>query len=218
MALELCHIVVVVLKTSFGEKGLLWTRDSSCSCPLGSLAGCTGCDNYHCQFGPAPESGMGAVYANGFRAPSGVLLSILRSAQGRQLVKMSVTAVAMLEAKGVYALAWYQGEHVAELVLSNPSPNVIYGLPFVLELIPTAIRVLKAMRLAQSSNESRDVSGLDGFNSTVVPLLGTVLPAAKFKGPASKKLKPLKPYQVLKLWILFKGCSNSLRRLKINRF
>ena len=130
--------MVVVLKclqellwrNSAGSYGPTGNWDSSC-CPLGSLAGCTGCDNYHCQFGPAPESGMGAVYANGFRTPSGVLLSILRSVQGRQLVKMSVTAVAMLEAKGVYALAWYQGEHVAELVLSNPSPNVIYGLPSV---------------------------------------------------------------------------------------
>ena len=162
-----------------GPQDLLWRNSAGSYEPTGnwdsscSLVGCTGCDNYHCQFGPAPESGMGAVYANGFRTPSGVLLSILRSAKGRQLVKMSVTAVSMLEAKGVYALAWYQGEHVAELVLSNHSP----GLPSVLELIPTAIRVLKAMRLAQSSNESRDVSGLDGFNSTV-PLLGTVLPAA----------------------------------------
>ena len=200
-----------------GPQDLLWYNngtygptgewDSSCNCTLGSLDGCTGCDNYHCQFGPNPQSGMGAVYPDGLRSPSGVLLSMLRSAQGSQRVKMSPSTVATLETKGVYPLAWHRKDNVALLMLSNPSANVIQALPSVAELIPSATRVFRATRLAQFSSESSNVSGLAGVDSTL-PLLGKVVFAPEFKGPASKKLQDLQPYDVIKLWILFGGCSN----------
>ncbi|CAJ1447466.1 unnamed protein product [Effrenium voratum] len=187
---------------SEGAYGATGVWDSSCSCPLGSLQGCRGCDNFHCQFGPAPESGMGAIYADGLRTPSGVLLSMLRSAQASRVVKMS--GVEMLKAKGVYPLAWEEyGQAV--LLLSNPSPNSIHGLPSVDELIPTARWVWQAVRLAQRSKDSKDISGLDGFDSPL-PLLGYTQDAPRFKGPARQKLGPLEAFQVVQLWVSFAGC------------
>lgn len=207
-----------------GPQDILWDNngtygptgewDSSCSCPLGMLQGCTACDNYHCQFGPEPESGMGAVYANGSLTPSGVLLRILREAQGSPKVKMENRTVAKLEAKGVYPIAWQSRKRVASLLLSNPSPNVIHGLPAVSELIPSAIKVFRALRLAPS-NGSQEVNGLDGFYSTV-PLLGKVLLAPRFKGPASKKLGPLQPFQTVKLKVFFTGCAHEAPRRYYN--
>ena len=202
-----------------GPQDILWDNngtygptgewDSSCSCPLGTLQGCTACDNYHCQFGPEPESGMGAIYADGQLTPTGVLLRMLREAQGSPKVKMEARTVAKLEAKGVYPIAWQRRKRVASLLLSNPSPNVIHGLPSVSELIPSAIKVFRALRLAQT-NGSQEVSGLDGFNSTV-PLLGKVLLAPRFKGPASKKLEPLHPFQTVKLSVFFIGCAHEVK-------
>lgn len=179
--------------------------DASCNCSLGSLQGCRACDNYHCQFGPTPESGMGSVYSDARRTPTGVLLSLLRSSQGSQRLKMVSTKVTHLQSKGVYALAWksQRREHEALLLLSNPWPNKVVDLPSVQELLPRALRVIGALRLAQT-NGTNDVSALDGLQSTV-SLLGKVLPAPRFKGPVNQKMR-LGPYEVVKLWIVFEGC------------
>ena len=186
-----------------GTYGATGEWDESCNCPLGSLDGCTGCDNYQCQLGPSRESGMGANHADGLPTPTGILFSILRTAQGSRQLKLS--GVASLEAKGVYPMAWQGKKRIAELILSNPSSNVIHGLPAVKALMPSAIRVLRAIRLSQK-NESSEVGPLEGFHSTA-RLVGTISAAARFKGPASKKLGRLQPYQVVKLWVSFAGCA-----------
>lgn len=148
---------------------------------------------------------MGSVYSDARRTPTGVLLSLLRSSQGSQRLKMVSTKVTHLQSKGVYALAWksQRREHEALLLLSNPWPNKVVDLPSVQELLPRALRVIGALRLAQT-NGTNDVSALDGLQSTV-SLLGKVLPAPRFKGPVNQKMR-LGPYEVVKLWIVFEGC------------
>lgn len=187
---------------------------------LMSLEGVDACqgDNYlNCQFGPGPETGLGAAYADGVLTPNGEVFSVLKNAQGSQFLKLAEPAASELEQLGVYAIAWQPtlDARYMSILLANTRQHRTSKLPSVKALLTwTSVSgVVGASRFVQYERgnfESGELDGIQGLQSRVALEGGVADATAQFCSNGSEKLPALEPFQIVLLAVsVDDGCKCS---------